>query len=83
MGKVLRVVICAAVLACVATTVGAHHVKCFRDINRDGKVDQKDIRIIENAMGATVGAPPYDERADLNGDGFVNSEDRMAYSHCR
>ncbi|MBW1882253.1 MAG: hypothetical protein JRE71_04305 [Deltaproteobacteria bacterium] len=83
MGKVLRIVIYAAFLACVATTAGAHHVKCSRDINGDGKVNRKDTKIIETAMGAKIGAAPYDERADLNEDGFVNSDDRTAYSHCR
>lgn len=83
MGKVLRVVICAVVLACVATTAGAHHVKCRRDINNDGEIDRKDIKILENAMGGQIGTPPYDERADLNRDGRVNSDDRFAYSHCK
>jgi hypothetical protein len=83
MGKVLRIAICAAFLACVATAVGAHHVDCARDINNDGKVDRKDRKIIEDAMGGKVGASPYDERADFNGDGVVNSDDRLAYSHCR
>ena len=83
MGKILRIMICAAVLACVATSAGAHHLKCRQDINGDGKVDKKDIKIVEDAMGSKLGVAPFDERADLNRDGVVNSDDRFAFTHCK
>ena len=60
----------------------AHHVKCSRDLNNDGKANSKDTRLIENAMGSKSGASPYDERADIDGNGRVNNDDRDAYGHC-
>jgi hypothetical protein len=82
MGKLLRIAICTAILTLGAGMANAHHVKCSRDINNDGKANQRDVKIIENAMGSKVGVGPYDERADLDTDGRVNEDDREAYQHC-
>jgi Dockerin type I domain len=65
-----------------ASMASANHVQCSRDIDNDGFANRKDMKIIEAAMGSKVGAPPYDERADLDQDGLVNGLDREAYSHC-
>ena len=82
MGNSIRLAICTILLVVGAGTANAHHVTCSRDINNDGKANQKDVNIIENAMGSKVGVAPYDERADLDRDGVVNEIDLEAYSHC-
>jgi len=82
MGKFIQVAICSAVLVFSAGLASANHVKCSRDLNNDEKVDRKDMKIIENAFGSKLGKAPYDERADINQDGFVNSGDRDDYKHC-
>ena len=80
--RLIRIVFCTAALLGVASLAHANHVECSRDINNDGKADRNDLKILTAAMGSTVGAAPYDERADFNQDGFVNSDDTVAYQHC-
>ena len=82
MNKILRVAVCTILLTCVAGLASAHHVTCSRDLNNDGKANNKDTKIIEDAMGSKSGAAPYDERADIDGNSMVNSDDRDAYTHC-
>lgn len=82
MGNSIRIAICTTLLVLAAGMASAHHVKCSRDINNDGKANQKDVKIIENAMGSKVGVGPYDERADLEQDGVIDEADRDAYDHC-
>jgi hypothetical protein len=82
MSRFLRVLLCTAILTLGAGVASAHHVKCSRDINNDGKDNRKDMKIIEDAFGSKVGVGPYDERADLDRDGMVNESDREAYLHC-
>lgn len=65
-----------------ASMVSADHLPCSQDLNNDGVVDAKDRAIVENAMGAREGVGKYDERADLNQDGFVTISDREMYLHC-
>jgi PKD repeat protein len=45
------------------------------DVNRDGKVDIKDILLVAKAYGSTPGAPNWDPRCDVNGDGKVDIKD--------
>lgn len=82
MGKLLRIAICTSILSLIAGMASAHHVKCSRDINNDGKTNHKDTKIIDDAMGSKVGVGPYDERADIDSNGRVNEDDREAYTHC-
>lgn len=82
MSKYIFAAICSVVFVFSAGLASAHHVDCSRDINNDGKTNAKDMKIIDDAFGSKVGAAPYDERADLDRDGFVNRLDRDAYSHC-
>lgn len=83
MVKTFRVLMVAALLLGVASLASADHKDCPKDLNADGKVDSKDMAIIENAMGSREGVRNYDERADLNQDGFVTISDRELYPHCR
>ena len=83
MGKMIRVAFLSAFLMAAGSVASADHVTCARDINNDGKVDLKDKRIIEKAMGSKIGKAPYDERADINGDMEVNVADLAAYRHCK
>ena len=82
MSKFLRITFCTVILVLGAGSANAHHVKCSRDINNDGKVNPKDTKIITDAMDTRVGVGPYDERADLDRNGRVNAEDQEAYLHC-
>jgi hypothetical protein len=45
------------------------------DVNHDGVVDIKDIRIIAQSFGATTGGPRWNPDADLNGDGVIDMKD--------
>jgi hypothetical protein len=83
MSRTLAIALCAVVVVLGASMASADHVQCARDLNNDGKVDSKDIQIIEDAMGARVGVGPYDERADLDEDEAVTAEDLAAYAHCQ
>lgn len=83
MRQALRAVISALFVFALAGAAGADHEDCTRDLNNDGQVDAKDMKIIDDAMGSREGRPPYDERADLDHDGFVTSSDRAVYSRCQ
>ncbi|MBU4376752.1 MAG: right-handed parallel beta-helix repeat-containing protein, partial [Candidatus Omnitrophica bacterium] len=45
------------------------------DANNDNAVDSKDSTIVDDAMGSTPGSPNWDERADINNDGIINTLD--------
>ena len=45
------------------------------DINRDGKVDMKDVATVARAFGSTPGDPNWNPMADLNEDGVVDKVD--------
>ena len=42
------------------------------DVNRDGKVDMKDIGEVARAFGTSEGQPRWNSAADVNGDGVVD-----------
>jgi len=50
-------------------------VKTSGDINGDGKVDWKDLRIFALAYGSSEGEPAYVAEADFNSDGTINWKD--------
>jgi hypothetical protein len=45
------------------------------DVNHDGVVDMKDIRLIAKSFGATPGSPRWNPDCDLNADGFIDMKD--------
>jgi hypothetical protein len=45
------------------------------DINGDGVIDDKDITLMQNALGSTATSPNWNPYADLNGDGVVGAKD--------
>ncbi|MFZ4699390.1 MAG: dockerin type I repeat-containing protein [Candidatus Methylumidiphilus sp.] len=45
------------------------------DLNGDGKIDQADITIFQQALGSVIGSPNYNPDADLDGDGRVTIND--------
>lgn len=45
------------------------------DVNRDGVIDDKDLTLIRDRLGAKVGEPDYDPTCDLNQDGIINTLD--------
>ena len=47
----------------------------FRDVNRDGKINEGDAQVILENMGATLSAGGFDLRADLDGDAMVTDAD--------
>lgn len=50
------------------------------DANRDGVVDQADGQVIANSLNLGEDDPGFDERADVNGDGFVNALDVITHT---
>ena len=76
-------VLCTGGLAMAAGAASADHKDCTKDLNEDGAVDSQDMMIIEDALGTREGVGKYDERADLNQDGFVTISDKEIYPHCR
>ena len=42
------------------------------DINGDGKVTGRDVRVVARLFGIKDGQPRYDPEADLNGDGVID-----------
>jgi subtilisin family serine protease len=53
-------------------TVGA---RFWEDINRDGRIDIKDIALVANAFGTGAGDSRWNPDADLNHDGVVDIKD--------
>jgi uncharacterized protein (DUF2141 family) len=52
------------------------------DVNRDGKIDMRDIGLITLAYGSTPGTPKWNPDADLNGDGVIDDKDlEIARTH--
>ncbi len=47
------------------------------DVNGDGIVNCKDVRIVRSAMGTNSTQTSYDPRADVNKDGVVNIQDLL------
>jgi len=45
------------------------------DLNKDGRVDYRDLFRFSRAYGSTLTSPYWNPDADLNGDGFVDSRD--------
>ncbi len=45
------------------------------DFNKDGKVDEKDLDVIKDKLGAKRGEPNYFWRCDLNYDGVIDMND--------
>lgn len=45
------------------------------DVNGDGSVDEQDMSIVLQSMGATVESGPFDYRADLDANGKVSEDD--------
>jgi Ca2+-binding EF-hand superfamily protein len=45
------------------------------DINRDGKVDMKDVAIAAKAFGSCAGDPRWNPVADQNEDGKIDLKD--------
>jgi uncharacterized protein (DUF2141 family) len=45
------------------------------DINGDGIVDMRDMKIVQDAFGSVPGNPRWNPIADLNGDGRVDMLD--------
>lgn len=45
------------------------------DVNKDGKVDMRDIGLLCFAFGTTSSDPRWNPDCDLNGDGIVNARD--------
>jgi parallel beta-helix repeat protein len=54
------------------------HYTSSPDINKDGKVDIRDVFVIAMAFGSTPGDPNWNPIADLNNDGTVNILDVFA-----
>ena len=49
--------------------------KLVGDIDGSGVVDKRDVWLLERALGASPQDPDWDERCDLDGDGFISFED--------
>jgi hypothetical protein len=47
------------------------------DINADGVVDCRDVAEVQAAINKKLGFPGYDNLADVNNDGIVNSQDLL------
>jgi hypothetical protein len=47
------------------------------DINADGLVDCRDVAKVQLALNKKLGFPGYDNLADVNNDGIVNSQDLL------
>lgn len=45
------------------------------DLNDDGIVDIKDVRIVAKAFDSSIGDERWNAEADLNGDGFIDMRD--------
>ncbi len=45
------------------------------DVDGSDTVDSADFRLLSRALGTTPGQTGYDARADLNGDGFITTDD--------
>ncbi len=45
------------------------------DLNRDGKVDEKDVAIFEKSFGTQAGNPNFNPQADFNRDGVIDGKD--------
>lgn len=45
------------------------------DINKDGRVDMRDIGIVAAAHGSVPGDPNWNQEADINGDDIVDDKD--------
>jgi hypothetical protein len=52
------------------------------DVNRDRKVDCKDVAVVRSAMNTKAGEAGFDARADINLDGVVDDRD-LAYLTAR
>jgi hypothetical protein len=45
------------------------------DLNRDGKIDDADVKILLDAFDSRPGSPNWNPLADLDGDGWVGPND--------
>jgi hypothetical protein len=55
---------------------GNSGVKSF-DINRDGKINVKDMNVLDKAFNTTYKDKKFNPAADLNSDNVINMQDRM------
>lgn len=46
------------------------------DLDHNGTIDCADVAILEGLLGLPLSHPEFDAYADLDGDGFINGEDR-------
>ncbi|WP_437594109.1 dockerin type I domain-containing protein [Sorangium sp. So ce1000] len=49
------------------------------DLDNDGDVDTNDYTLLSAAMNTQLGNPGYNQHADFNGDGYVNTADDNIY----
>ena len=50
------------------------------DINNDGRIDELDLNVFNNAYGSIIGEPKYLAAADFNDDGKIDSTDLALFS---
>lgn len=58
-----------------ASNIATFEATLLGDVNRDGKVDMKDIGITVKAFGSTPGDPRWNPDADVTGDNVVDMKD--------
>jgi CSLREA domain-containing protein len=58
-----------------ACDIGAYEVACAGDLNRDGTVDGRDVRVVARALFSRPGQMRWDTTADINTDGRVDLQD--------
>ncbi len=67
---------------CIFTPIGITVEKAKNpwDLNRDKKVDDKDLQIFNKAFGSQVGDPNYIPLADFNGDEVIDGKDLLIFA---
>lgn len=64
-----------------ACDIGAYEVACAGDLNRDGTVDGRDVRVVARALFSRPGQMRWDTTADINTDGRVDRQDMFIVLH--
>ncbi len=64
-----------------ACDIGAYEVACAGDLNRDGTVDGRDVRVVARALFSRPGQMRWDTTADINTNGRVDLQDLFIVLH--
>ena len=53
------------------------------DFNKDGKIDNDDLKLFQYVVSSGANDPSYLEFVDMNNDGYINAKDRMYIVSCK